>query len=71
MADATPPTWWLKKAMPSSMVNQRDPNIIPTSADVGGTVESHSRPITAPNTSVTDGPGGGRMKARIASERLK
>src|SRR6202035_1026389 len=33
-----PPTWWLTKANPYSVANQRVPNIKATSADVGGTV---------------------------------
>ena len=34
------------------MASQRVPNITATSAEVGGTVDSHSRPVTAPKTSV-------------------
>ena len=53
------------------MVSQRLPNMIATSAEVGGMVDSQSRPMTAPKISVTAGLGGSRMKTRIASERLK
>src|SRR5260370_17547702 len=45
-----PPTWWLTKANPYSVANQRVPNIRATSADVGGPVESHVRPAEAPQT---------------------
>src|SRR5271156_5609882 len=38
-----PPTWWLTKANPNSVENQRVPNITATSAEVGGTVESRGR----------------------------
>ena len=34
------------------------PNINPTSEEVGGTVESHSRPVTAPKTSAEAGVAG-------------
>ena len=53
------------------MVSQRVPNMIATSAEVGGMVDSQSRPMTAPKISVAAGLGGSRMKTRIASERLK
>ena len=55
-----PPTWWLKKAKPNSIVSQRVPNITATRPDVGGTVESHSSPVTAPKISVVAGVAGSR-----------
>src|SRR5262249_57774262 len=47
-----PPTWWLKKAKPKSIASQPVPNIIATQADVGGTVDNHMRPATAPKAKV-------------------
>src|SRR5262249_44270778 len=44
-----PPTWWLKNGKPNNVVSHRVPNISATSAEVGGTVDSHSSPVTAPN----------------------
>ena len=49
------------------MVSQRVPNMTATSAEVGGTVDSHSRPITAPKISVATGLAGSVMKTTIAS----
>ena len=40
-----------------------------TSPDVGGTVESHSRPIVAPNNRQVSGVMGNRMKAAMATPR--
>jgi hypothetical protein len=56
-----PPTWWLKKAKPNSMASQRVPNISATSPDVGGTVDSQSRPSTAPKITVVTALGGSMM----------
>jgi hypothetical protein len=42
-----------------------------TRADVGGTVESHSKPIANPKRIEVAGESGSRMKAAIASERPK
>src|ERR1700722_8578933 len=42
-----PPTWWLKKAKPESVASQRVPNITVIMPLVGGTVESHMKPMTA------------------------
>src|SRR5215467_12441324 len=66
-----PPTWWLKKARPASIVSHRVPNITATRPLVGGTVESHRIPITAPNISAEPEPVGRVMKASTASERAK
>ncbi len=38
---------------------------------VGGTVESHNSPITAPNTTAEVGVTGSVMNATTASERAK
>ena len=43
-----PPTWWLKKAKPASVASQRVPNISAMMPLVGGTVDSHIRPMVAP-----------------------
>ena len=40
------------------MVSQRLPNMIATSAEVGGMVDSQSRPMIAPKISVMAGLGG-------------
>ena len=66
-----PPTWWLKKAKPNSMASQRVPNITATSAEVGGTVDSQSSPVTAPNVSAESGLMGSVMNATIARARMK
>ena len=66
-----PPTWWLKNAKPASIVSQRVPNISATSALVGGTVDSHSNPITAPKITALAGLAGIAMKIAIAIERRK
>src|SRR5215472_4573479 len=56
-----PPTWWLKNAKPASVASQRVPNINAMMPLVGATVDSQSRPMTAPNrmedTAVTGGTG--------------
>src|SRR5674476_588057 len=64
-----PPTWWLKKAKPNSVAIQRVPNISATSAEVGGTVDSQSSPITAPNTMAETGVTGRLMNTITAIER--
>src|SRR6266700_2532257 len=66
-----PPTWCEKNAKPNSMASQRVPNISATSAEVGGTVESHSRPIAAPKASVAGVLGGSTTNATIASARVR
>src|SRR5215213_10186212 len=66
-----PPTWWLKKAKPNSMVSQRVPNISATSPEVGGTVDSHNSPVTAPKIKVVVVVAGNTMKASIESARAK
>ena len=43
------PSWWLKKTKPPSMDRWATPKIWATVALVGGTVDSHSRPITDEN----------------------
>src|ERR1700675_794210 len=60
-----PPTWWLTKANPYSVANQRVPNIKATSADVGGTVESQVRPVEAPKMIAENVVIGNEMKATI------
>ena len=45
------PTWWERKTTPNSMPTWRVPNMTATRPEVGGTVESHSRPMKAANTS--------------------
>ena len=54
-----------------SVANQRVPNISATSAEVGGTVESQVRPVTAPKTIAEKGVIGNEMKATIDSARRK
>src|SRR5262249_52453720 len=66
-----PPTWWLKNAKPNSMASQRVPNITATRPEVGGTVESQRKPVTAPNTSAEPVLAGSVTKATIASARPK
>ena len=63
-APANAPTWWLRNTSPNSMPTWRVPNISATRPDVSGTVESHSRPIAAENTSTVSGRG--RDQARTA-----
>jgi len=46
------------------VVSQRVPNMMVTSADVGGTVESQSRPETAPKLSVAAALGGASARAK-------
>ena len=41
------PIWWPKKMKPLSMDKCATPKICATAALVGGTVDSHSKPITA------------------------
>ena len=53
------------------MVSQRVPNISATSPEVGGTVESQSSPVTAPNTSVEAVLGGSMIRPTIADARPK
>src|SRR6202140_5998170 len=66
-----PPTWWLTKAKPYSVANQRVPNIMATSAEVGGTVDSQVRPVMAPNMIAEKVVIGNEMKGRIDSPRVK
>ncbi len=66
-----PPTWWLKKAKPASVASQRVPNISAMMPLVGGTVESHIRPMAAPNAMQVTGVTGNEMKAKIAAARTK
>src|SRR6266436_7079440 len=66
-----PPTWWLTKANPYSVENQRVPNIRATSADVGGTVESQVRPVAAPNTIAENVVIGNEMNATIDIARSR
>src|SRR5438128_1658370 len=66
-----PPTWWLTKANPYSVENQRVPNIRATSADVGGTVESQVRPVAAPNMIAENVVIGNEMNATIDIARRK
>src|ERR1700722_3224272 len=66
-----PPTWWLKKAKSASVANQRVPNISAMMPLVGGTVDSHIRPIVAPNIRQVTVVTGNEMNARIAAARTK
>src|SRR5262245_20909928 len=66
-----PPTWWLKKAKPNSVAIHRVPNISATRPDVGGTVESQSRPMDAPKTIAETDVTGSVMKTATASERSR
>src|SRR5215472_9628686 len=66
-----PPTWWLKKAKPASVASQRVPNIKAMMPLVGGTVESHIKPIVAPKIRQLTGVTGNEMNATIATARMK
>ena len=66
-----PPTWWLKKVTPDSIASQRVPNITTMMPLVGGTVESHIRPMAAPNRMQLNCVIGKAMKARITAARPK
>ena len=54
-----------------SVANQRVPNIIATSADVGGTVDSQVSPVTTPKAIAENVVIGNEMKATIDSARVK
>src|SRR5262249_2487022 len=56
-----PPTRRLKKPRANSRARQSGPNVKPTRPDVGGTVDSQSKPITAPKMRVATVLGGSRM----------
>ena len=60
-----------EKGKAKSIASQRVPNMTATSADVGGTVDSHMSPVTAPKTNVAIGLAGSVMKATIATARIK
>ncbi len=66
-----PPTWWLKNAKPASVASQRVPNINAMMPLVGATVESQSRPMTAPNRMEDTAVTGNEMKASTAAARAK
>src|SRR5712691_2220291 len=66
-----PPTWWLKKANPVSVANQRVPNINAMIPLVGGIVDSQKRPMTAPNRIDESAVTGKMMKASTAMARPK
>jgi hypothetical protein len=53
------------------MVSQRVPNISATRPEVGGTVDSHNSPVTAPKISVETVVAGSTMKATMESARAK
>ena len=62
-----PPTWWLKKAKPNSIVSQRVPNISATRPEVGGTVESQIRPVDCAERCADVVDSGTMMKTAIDS----
>src|SRR5580692_3420521 len=66
-----PPTWWLKKAKPARVASHLVPNISAMMPLVGGTVESHIKPMVAPKTRHVTGVTGNEMNARIAAARVK
>ena len=47
------------------------PNITVMMPLVGGTTESHTSPITAPNSTADTGVTGNEMKAKMAAARTK
>src|SRR3981189_2192820 len=53
------------------MESQRVPNIRATRLEVGGTVDSQRKPVTAPNTIAAAGLAGRVMKATTATARPK
>src|ERR1700722_8493432 len=66
-----PPTWWLKKAKPASVASHLVPNISAMMPLVGGTVESHIRPMIAAKIRHDTVVTGNEMNARIAAARMK
>src|SRR5215831_2218563 len=64
-----PPTWWLKNAKPASVASQRVTNINEMMPLVGATVESQSRPMTAPNRIEDSAVTGNEMKARAEGKQ--
>ena len=66
-----PPTWWLKNVTPESIASQRVPNITTIMPLVGGTVESHIKPMTAPNMIQVNAVIGNMMKAKIAAAEVE
>jgi hypothetical protein len=65
------PTWCEKNTKPNSVAMKRVPNIRATSAEVSGTVESQSTPMTAPKVSALAGDIGTSRKAVMAIARRK
>ena len=70
-APRKPPIWWLRKAKPANVPSQRVPNMTAMMPLVGGTTESQTRPITAPNSTAVTGVTGNEMKAKMAAARMK
>src|SRR5262245_11556779 len=66
-----PPTWWLKNAKPNSIASHLVPNISATRPEVGGIVDSHRSPVTAPKTIAAAGLAGNVINATTASARPK
>ena len=65
------PIWWLKKMKPLSIDKCWMPKICATAALVGGTVDSHSVPITAEKMYTLSGVSGAAIKIAITSARPK
>ena len=65
------PIWWLKNTKPPSMDRCATPKICATTALVGGTVDSHSTPMTAANTYTLAGVSGTSRKMLMAAARAK
>jgi hypothetical protein len=63
------PIWWLKNTRPPSMDRCCTPKICAMVALVGGTVDSHSMPITAENTYTDIGEIGTSRKTTMTTER--
>src|SRR5580698_3711680 len=66
-----PPTWWLKKAKPAKVASHLVPNISAMMPLVGGTVESHIRPMIAAKIRHVTVVTGNEMNARMAAARMK
>ena len=57
-APVNAPTWWERNTTPKSMPMSRVPNMSAMRPEVSGTVDSHSSPVSAANTSTVAGVAG-------------
>ena len=63
------PIWWLKNTKPPSIEKWATPKICATAALVGGTVDSHSNPMTLEKRYTLAGVSGASRKAVMATDR--